>query len=364
MTGIAVLLLLVGTILTLTVVQTNQDSRSRASIVNGDYNGTLRGDGNIINGSVRGDVIGSGNTVSGDVDGCLQGDGNIVSGKVMGTVSGQGNIVVGGYRSGGCLSEELGPSATPIPPTVAPTTVPSPTTKPSTVPTTIPTTVPTNRPTVAPSTNPTVIPTVLPTVATTTAPTTIPTLVPTITGVPNETALQLSVFLHGIGYGGDSASPGSQGNLNPVRTQRNAEIQVFNAQNQLVITKTALLTYNSAAGKFDGLVNLGPQFSTGFYSVKVNTDQYLRGLVEGIQTITKGQTQALPKVTLVAGDVNGDNLINIVDYNLLVGCYSDLLPAVDCTQENTVLTDFNDDGKVNQLDYNLFLRELTNIGGQ
>ncbi len=67
----------------------------------------------------------------------------------------------------------------------------------------------------------------------------------------------------------------------------------------------------------------------------------------------------MPTVTMVAGDVNGDNSLNILDYNLLVGCYSDLLPAISCTQATKVKTDLNDNGDVNQFDYNLFLREIT-----
>jgi len=124
------------------------------------------------------------------------------------------------------------------------------------------------------------------------------------------------------------------------------------------------VSYNTTTGNFTGNIDLGADFNTGIYTVKIKTDKYLRGLVTGIQTITKGQINTLPSLTLVTGDINNDNQINIVDYNILIGCYSDLLPAVNCTDSNKDLSDLTDDNGVNQFDYNLFIRELTNIGGQ
>jgi hypothetical protein len=57
-------------------------------------------------------------------------------------------------------------------------------------------------------------------------------------------------------------------------------------------------------------------------------------------------------------------LINILDYNILMGCYSDLSPAINCPAGEEKRADITDDGAVNQFDYNLFLRELINRGGQ
>ena len=92
--------------------------------------------------------------------------------------------------------------------------------------------------------------------------------------------------------------------------------------------------------------------------------EYLRANVPGILTIVAGDTNEVPTTTLITGDINGDNVINILDYNLLMGCYSDFLPPVSCSSQNEILADITDDGEVNQFDYNLFLRELTSRGGQ
>jgi len=80
--------------------------------------------------------------------------------------------------------------------------------------------------------------------------------------------------------------------------------------------------------------------------------------------LTSGQTNTVSEFAMVTGDINNDNQINILDYNILMGCYSDLLPAVSCNGGDSLLADLTDDGNVNQFDYNLFLRELGNITGQ
>jgi hypothetical protein len=225
---------------------------------------------------------------------------------------------------------------------------------------------PVPQPTNTPIPTPTSVPPSPTTNSTQPTATLIPTNLPgaTNTPVPGSTILNILLSLHGIGTGGDSVNQNASGNTSPLRADRTVTVEIYDVQNQLVLTKQTTVSYDGASGKFVGSLDLGPEFNSGVYTVKIKTDQFLRGLVSGIQTITTGQTTSLPDLVLVSGDVNGDNQVNIVDYNLLIGCYSDLLPAIDCTPANNTLTDLNDDGNVNQFDYNLFLRELTNVGGQ
>jgi hypothetical protein len=229
-------------------------------------------------------------------------------------------------------------------PTVMQPTLLAPTSTPMPIPT----------PTTAPGVTATPVPTAMPTVM----------LSPTAVPAPGDTLLNVTLGLQGIGTAGDSASPNTDGDMNPLHPQRTVTATVFNSQNQQVASQQGTVTYNSSTGYFDGTVDLGQGFATGSYTVKIQTPQYLRGLVPGIQTITSGQTNTLPYLSLIAGDINGDNQINILDYNVLMGCYSDLLPATNCNPTNNALSDLNDDGAVNEFDYNLFLRELTNVGGQ
>jgi hypothetical protein len=174
----------------------------------------------------------------------------------------------------------------------------------------------------------------------------------------------LNLFLHGLGKAGDSASPKRGGNQNPKRPQRQVVIEVFNQQGALVVTKTANVNYNATNGNFTGTIDMGNTITSAYYTVKVKSSQFLKSLVPGIQNITAGTLNQLPETVLINGDIDNNNQLNILDYNILIGCYSDFLPPVSCSITNKPMADIDDDSAVNQFDYNLFLRELTNRQGQ
>ncbi|MBA3724795.1 MAG: hypothetical protein H0W89_08025 [Candidatus Levybacteria bacterium] len=229
---------------------------------------------------------------------------------------------------------------------------------------------PTNTPSITPPV--TSIPTV--TIAPTRAPSPtispVSTIQPTVrpepsaTPRPNTTTLSMTLALHGLGNGGDSANPLGKGNTVLIHPQRTITVELYNQQNALVGTKQGTVTYDTASGYFKGVIDAGTTMTTGTYTMKVKTNQFLREVVPGIIRITTGTANQLPKTTLVTGDTNNDNAINILDYNILMGCYSDLSPATNCSGGNAVQADLTDDGAVNSIDYNLFIRELSNRGGQ
>lgn len=206
------------------------------------------------------------------------------------------------------------------------------------------------------------------------SPSTDPSPSPSITFAPNETTLSFTALLHGIGAAGDSPNPtgNSLSNKNPKHQQKNIYVEIFDANAQLVTSKTGTITYDAQNGNFKGTVGLGTNFASGPYSVKVKSDQYLRRLVPGIQTITSGQNNAIPVVQMVAGDTNGDNTLDILDYSALLDCgYGDINPLLMTNSSSTFKQlvcqihspaaniDLDDNGIINSFDYNLFLRELS-----
>lgn len=193
----------------------------------------------------------------------------------------------------------------------------------------------------------------------TASPTTVQT--PTVTTPPLTTLLSFNVMIHGIGNSGDNVNPTASdlSNKNPLHPEREVMVWVYNDQNQLAASRSGVITYASASGSFIGSIDIGDSLPLGDYTVRIKEPTHLRRLVPGIHRITPSQENLLPQIAIVAGDANNDNTLNILDYNLVVGCYSDLAPAVDCDDERKLLTDINDDGNVNQFDYNIFLREIT-----
>ncbi len=184
------------------------------------------------------------------------------------------------------------------------------------------------------------------------------------TNPTTNSTVQLKVFLHGIGKSGDNLNPLSAGTASPLHTQRTINLEFFNATNQPLPIKTGTLTYNSVHGNFTGDIDIG-SISNGAYTARVTVPGYLRKTNPGIILVTSGQSTALPEIYLATGDSNHDNALSILDYNIILDCFSDLSPARNCSnQTKQVSADLTDDGNVNQFDYNLFLRELSVQAGQ
>lgn len=201
-----------------------------------------------------------------------------------------------------------------------------------------------------------------------------PEFTPTPTLSPDETTLSFTLLLHGIGEAGDNPNPtgNTLSNKNPKHQQRNIDVSVYDVNEQLVTTKTGTIIYDVDAGNFKGSVSLGNNFASGPYSVKIKSDRYLRRLIPSIQTITHGQEKVIPVTQLVAGDTNGDNTLNILDYSALLDCGYGVLNPLLMTNSSSeykrqacqvhtpaVNIDVDDNGIINSFDYNLFLRELS-----
>src|SRR3989344_21371 len=186
--------------------------------------------------------------------------------------------------------------------------------------------------------------------------------VPTPTIPAGNTIFAVTIGLDGIGTTGDNANPGdsSGSNRNPARPSRNVRVEVFDGNDNPVANRPGTIIYNATSGKFTGNINM-ETLASGNYSVKVKSDGYLRRLIPGIQNVTLGQTYNVPSVNLVTGDINGDNAINILDYNILISCSIFNINPTVCNTEISykLLADLDDNGVVNQFDYNLFLRELS-----
>jgi hypothetical protein len=182
------------------------------------------------------------------------------------------------------------------------------------------------------------------------------------TASASGTTVAFTILLDGIGKAGDSASPGAVGNTEPHYRGRTITADFYTANNSLALHKEFVVTYDDASGSFKGRMDAGT-LASGSYTVKVKADRYLQNQLPGIQQITAGQLNTMSPVTLVAGDVNGDNQLNIVDFNYLMECYSDLQAATACSTQQKIYSDLTDDTIVNQFDYNLFIREIGNRSG-
>lgn len=221
------------------------------------------------------------------------------------------------------------PTNTPRPPTRTPT--PSPSRTPT------PTPPPSGSPTPSPTRGAT--------------PTTTP--FPTNTPVPGNTILSLTLSLQGI----ESSTATTGANTTPINQQRDVLVQVYNANNQQVGSDlSGTVSYDALTGLFTGNVD-ALNLQTSVYSIKVKTDRYLRKLIPGIQTVQSGKSNNLPSTTLTLGDINGDNLIDIQDYNMLSSCFGVKQETPSCLAPDTA--DLDDNGRVDGIDYNYLIRNMS-----
>jgi len=181
-------------------------------------------------------------------------------------------------------------TATPVP-TVEPTAEPTSTPKPTSEPTTEPTSQPTPEPTVEPTSEPTVEPTSEPTTEPTSEPTVEPTSEPTPepTGEPTSepTNADLSGQIILAGRAGNNWS-GATAKINSVE-------------------QTAI---SNANGNFEIA-----DVPTGLHTISTDAPGYLSAVCSDV-TVTAPQMVLAP-VSLLAGDINDDDMVDIVDATIV-----------------------------------------------
>jgi hypothetical protein len=181
---------------------------------------------------------------------------------------------------------------------------------------------------------------------------------PTATPAPSSTKFDLNLLFHGIGKGGDNRNPNGGGNPTPLHPTRSVIVDVYDFDDQAIITgKEGQVTFDPVTGMYKGTVQMGTTLTAQAYTIKVKLSQSLRGSIS--RNIVVG-SNVIPVMSLVNGDANNDAKLDIEDYNIIQGCYSDFdLPPVDCNAIKKAQADIDDDGNVNQFDMNLFLREMS-----
>ncbi len=194
---------------------------------------------------------------------------------------------------------------------------------------------------------------------------------PTNTPAPQNPNLTLdtakvnvTLLLHGIGKGGDTVNPVGTSSSRPIHAQRTVSLEFYDLNNQLILSSQGMVSYNPAGGNFQGIITVA-NISAGYYRIKVKVSRYLQKLQSETTFLAPGQTVSLASLALTAGDSNDDNRVSILDYNMLIDCFSDFVLPRDCSSSKKKdAADLTDDGNVNQFDYNLLIRGMSAETGQ
>ncbi len=189
-------------------------------------------------------------------------------------------------------------------------------------------------------------------------------------GSTPHTILSLTVGLDGIGHVGDQVNPdwepkpnAAGSNQDPKTNPRPFTVNI-NGTNH-----SASLTFDKTNGIYKGSLDLGTSFASGSYTVKYSTQGHLTKALPAKVSITAGNTTNVPQVNAVTGDVDENNKLDILDYNILLSCLTDadITNQVSADACNTAgknykkTADLEDNGVTDKFDYNLFLREISKV---
>lgn len=190
---------------------------------------------------------------------------------------------------------------------------------------------------------------------------------------PLGPSINLTFTIPGIGSGGAT--------MTPIHLKRNVIVFLYetdvNSLNPTVkplytIKGTASYDTNPASPTYTSYINptfdLGTTVKDGNYQMAFRTDQSLRTLIkkspsdiggEIIGLTHDGGTLNLPTQTVLMGDTipdDGNNTVNVTDYNAFVNCFGTRNTTSFCTGEN--YGDFDDNGTIDGVDYNILVRSF------
>ena len=187
-------------------------------------------------------------------------------------------------------------------------------------------------------------------------PTSTPTPTPTIP--PGKTSANFKIALFGIVD-------------KPQHSKRRFHIEIFDpsdkddlGKDKRIVELKTDIDNDQSVKHFKGTNVIDAIPNSGIYNIKVKSDGYLRKLILSVR-INKGVQNDIALTTLIPGDIDGDNRMNLLDYNLFVSCYGTKADKPTCNKKTVAglgefnLADFNDDIVVDGIDVNTFIKGLS-----
>lgn len=162
------------------------------------------------------------------------------------------------------------------------------------------------------------------------------------------------------------------GNAHPLHPTKSLTLTLYNIATGKIYTAMDSIVFDGKNSFTNPHISLG-NIPSGVYEILVNIPGYLQKSLTQVTnshsfSLQAGTTLVIPPITVVPGDIApipnnnnqlyGDNVLDISDYNQLLGCYSEQQAAKACSNAENLATDLNDDGKIDAIDYNILLRSF------
>lgn len=202
-----------------------------------------------------------------------------------------------------------------------------------------------------------------------------------------EITFNFQFVLHGLGIAGDqvalrppackdraasasnnattgTSTNGCFSNQNPLHPTRDVVIEMLNASGSAVASLSSTMTYASESGFFKGVGKITTGVKSAAYTFRAKTPKYLGRKIAFTQIVKPGETYTLPPTDLIAGDIDNDNQLSVLDYSQIAQCYTYPNKPPHCDKERIDTVDTDDNGVINEFDVNLFIRELSERIGE
>lgn len=192
-----------------------------------------------------------------------------------------------------------------------------------------------------------------------------PSMPITVSLAPNNTLLNLTVNFPNL-LEGSTTNVAPQEKQVTVELYDRGNVRVYEASGILTPIATAFSGTPQTAKTYTGTINLDQNITTGVYTIKVKIQKYLvRKLPKSVNIIARQTTEA-PSVSLIAGDIDNNNQIDLTDFNIWLACFEktiqDTVNGVSCTN-----TDLNEDGQLDngavKSDYLILMKSFNSISG-
>lgn len=190
-----------------------------------------------------------------------------------------------------------------------------------------------------------------------------PSPTPSVSPTPTQSGQTLSLVLPlaAIGQGRQGGPQGPAKNANPRTPTRPVTLFLFDQNERLINPTTPIageVTFSPGDGLLRDTVTIPSSIPAGSYILKLKTPRYLVRRATGLVAIPPGGRQLqVPELTV--GDIDGNNELDIQDYNIFQACFTRAL----CSANSRQNADLNDDGEVDILDYRFLLESFSTRRG-
>lgn len=179
-------------------------------------------------------------------------------------------------------------------------------------------------------------------------------------GRQNKGIIDFDVYFDGIGESPENVSKNKfVNNSSPRHPDKKVELTIYNRSFEKITDLAGFVSYDLAQGVFRGIAFIEKPIPDDRYYIKLRVPGYKDRMSDTAQKIISGTENVIETFSMKAGDINFDNSINTLDYNIMKNCMGATRPDSDSRNIYNLHCDLNDDLEVDQTDLEILINGLS-----